>query len=162
MSEEKPMNLIILKTAVEDPELYKIISAIRGPDCYGDNLKWVFTCRIRALVARTCIGNLRTSSKVDFELIMEAYREAWNAKRQGVNVDHFLGHTYEALVTLCGFEGIAGETFRELYELRILAYEFMNLLEARVSPEQAERELKAIYDRFEVIKCEDRTDKEDK
>jgi len=147
--------LYILKTALQTPSIYQIISAIRGPDIHGDNLKWLFTCRIRALIARTCPGNTRTHPKVDFELIMEAYREAYNAMRSGADVEHFLGHTYEALVQLGGLEGITGREFMETYELRILAYTFIDLLGSNTPPEEAEKHLKVVYDRFEVIKCED-------
>ena len=154
MSGEKSMEYYVLKTVLETPSLYQIISAVRGPDIFGDNLKWLFTCRLRALIARTCPGNVRTSPKVDFSLVMEAYREAWNAYMKGVDVEHFLGHTYEALVQLGGFDEITGEAFRETYELRILAFTFMELLSHHTPPLEAEEHLKVVYDRFEVIKLE--------
>jgi len=162
MSGEIPISLATLSTVVESPTLYRVITALRGPDIYGDNLKYLFTCRLRSILGRFCIGGTRDSSKVPFELVRDAYAEAFNAKQIGVNVEHYLAHVYDAILALQGFEEVTGKTFQELYELRQLAYRFIILLGQGRPPEKAEKELKRLYEGLEVIKCDGGADKEDK
>jgi len=162
MSEEKSMSLAVLGVVVETPSFYRIVTALRGPDAAADNLKYLFTCRIRRLLGRWCVGSMRDHREVPFELIMDAYQEALNAWRKGVNIDHYLSHVYDAVWTLQSLSEIDGETRRELNDLRRLAYAFIVLLSQGKDMEEAEEELKRLYEKFEVIKCDGGADKEDK
>ena len=155
MSEEKSMGLAVLGVVVETPSLYRIATSLRGPDIVGDNLKYLFTCRIRRLLGRWSLGSLRDHREVPLELILDAYREALNAWRRGAAVDHYLSHIYDAIIALQGFSEIDDETFKELAELRLLAFAFITLLSQGKDMKEAERELRRLYEKFEVIKVED-------
>ena len=160
MSEEKSMGLAVLGVVVETPTLYRVVTALRGPDATADNLKYLFTCRIRRILGRWCPGSMRDHREVPFELIVDAYREALHAWKRGVSIDHYLSHVYDAIWTLQSLSEVDGETRRELNDLRRLAYAFIVLLSQGKDMEEAEEELKRLYEKLEVIRCEDNAGEE--
>jgi len=155
MAERRERFLKILNAVVEEPRLYDIACALRGPDFPAPNLKELFTARIRALLGSWCAGVMRWKAKVDFEAVRIAYREAYLAAEKGADATHYLDHVLFALESIDRLGVVAGEKLQEVIELERLASTFKRLLSERKSLDEADAELERLYNSFEVIKVDE-------
>jgi len=66
-----------LRILVNDSGTYLIMSALRGPDTENENLKYIFTARIRCLAGMDCNGSsayCRSKREISLGIVMEALK----------------------------------------------------------------------------------------
>jgi len=86
-----------LKVLVNESDTYVIMSALRGPDTGNDDLKYIFTARIRHLAGMNCEGlggSCRDVKEIRLKDVMEALK---HIKEHDL---HYLNHVYQALLEL--------------------------------------------------------------
>lgn len=112
----------MLKKAVTDEEIYYIVSAVRGPDSENDNLKYIFTARIRWLLGKSeeIVSAFRRVKEVPLSTIVKAIEEVKEYDY------HYLVHVGEALDMLFKL-GLISE--REYHFLDKLQYGLIKLTE---------------------------------
>jgi len=120
-----------LKVLVNEPDTYLIMTALRGPDTDNENLKYVFTARIRYLAGLDCRGlgrSCRVMKKIRLKDVIEAlkYIKAYDF--------HYLNHVRQALLELRYKGVIDNEEFRVLSELVDI---FRNVASGHYSKDEA-------------------------
>jgi len=103
----------MLKKAVTDKDMYYIVSAVRGPDSQNDNLKYIFTARIRWLVGRNdeIASAFRREKKVRLSTIVKAIEEVNEYDY------HYLVHVGDALDEMVELGLISEREYGFLYKL---------------------------------------------
>jgi len=103
-----------LRILVNDSEIYNIMAALRGPDTQNDDLKWIFTARLRYLVGMDCGGSgvrCRTKKEIRLWEVFEAL------KKVNEYDEHYLSHVELALFELMVKGLIDKEEYSLLREL---------------------------------------------
>ena len=115
-------------------EMWDIASALRGPDYCAEQLKWIFTARLRTLVGlggevgETPV-DVRKRMTIYVEEILQAAEEArqWRTDTM-FGFNHWLSHVHKAILAIwkeMRKQGINNAVEKELVEL----LQLLNMLE---------------------------------
>jgi len=106
-----------LRILANEPDTYNIMASLRGPDTENDDLKWIFTARIRHLVGMDCerVGAICREEKiVSLRNVFEAL------KKVNANDEHYLRHASKALHELRAKGLIDRDEYSLLTELALI------------------------------------------
>ena len=131
-----------LRILVNDSGTYLIMSALRGPDTENENLKYIFTARIRCLAGMDCNGSsayCRSKREISLGIVMEALKSV------NTNDVHYLRHVWSALGELKVLGVLDATEYRVLCELADI---MEKVAEGYFTRETAETLIKSLVKRF--------------